>query len=237
MKKHTHYSLFAFIMLILSASSSFAQTKLEFPPLPYAFDALEPYIDTQTMKLHYEKHHRTYYENLVKAIKGTPLEGMTLLEMMRRVSQYPISVRNNGGGHFNHVLFWKIMTPEKGLRPQGRLAELINRDFGSFADFKNQFEKTALSRFGSGWAWLSLNDKGQLFISSTANQDNPLMDVVEEKGEPILGLDLWEHAYYLKYQNRRMDYVANFWSVVNWDEVGNMLVLAEKGSSTLQSRP
>lgn len=192
---------------------------LKFEELPYGYDALEPYIDAQTMELHYSKHHNGYFTKLQNAVKGTEVENMSLSEVFKHISKYPVGVRNNGGGHFNHSLFWNVMGPNKGGKPSGKLMEAINKHFGSFDEFQEKFEKAALGRFGSGWAWLIVKDDKSLAITDTANQDNPLMDVVEENGMPILGIDVWEHAYYLKYQNRRPDYVRAFWNVVNWDEV------------------
>jgi len=191
----------------------------ELPKLNYGYEALEPYIDAQTMDIHYNKHHGAYVNNLNAAIKGTEMEKKSLMQLFQNMSQYPAAVRNNGGGHFNHTLFWSIMAPNAGGSPSGKLAEAINEAFGSFDKFKEQFENAAKTRFGSGWAWLAVDKNKKLFVSSTPNQDNPLMDVAEQKGIPILGLDVWEHAYYLKYQNRRPDYVTNFWNVVNWKEV------------------
>lgn len=191
--------------------------KFELPQLPYAFDALEPYIDKQTMEIHHDKHHGGYVNNLNKAVEGTDLEGKSLEDLLKSVSKYPAAVRNNGGGHFNHSLFWTVMKKGGGGLPSGKLAEAINSAFGSFEEFKSKFANAAATRFGSGWAWLISSD-GKLDITSTPNQDNPLMDVAEKKGTPILGLDVWEHAYYLKYQNKRPDYVSNWWNVVNWEE-------------------
>ena len=192
---------------------------LEFEPLPYAYDALEPYVDSQTMEIHYSRHHQAYFNNLVKAVAGTDLESQPLEAYFGRISQLPVAVRNNGGGHWNHTLFWRVMSPNGGGIPEGDLLAAIEKAFGSFDDFKKQFEAAAAGRFGSGWAWLSVAADGSLFVSSTPNQDNPLMDVVEPRGTPILGLDVWEHAYYLKYQNKRAEYAGAFWNVVNWPEV------------------
>lgn len=192
---------------------------LKFEELPYGYDALEPYIDAQTMELHYSKHHNGYFNKLQNAAKGTEVENMSLSDVFKNISQYPKGIRNNGGGHFNHSLFWSIMGPNKGGQPSGKLMEAINKHFGSFDAFKEKFEKAALGRFGSGWAWLIVKNDKSIAITDTPNQDNPLMDVVEENGMPILGIDVWEHAYYLKYQNRRPEYVSAFWNVVNWDEV------------------
>lgn len=191
----------------------------ELPALPYAHNALEPYIDTATMEIHHGKHHAAYVNNLNAAIAGTEHEGKSLEELMANISKLPAAVRNNGGGHYNHSLFWSIMAPNAGGEPTGALAEAINSAFGSFATFKEEFAKAGATRFGSGWAWLCV-ENGKLKICSTPNQDNPLMDVVTDcNGTPILGLDVWEHAYYLHYQNRRPDYISAFWSVVNWAEV------------------
>lgn len=188
------------------------------PELPYANNALEPYIDAMTMEIHHTKHHQAYINNLNNAIKGKPEENMTLEEIMKSVSKQPAVVRNNSGGTFNHNLFWKIMKPNGGGEPTGALADALNSAFGSFAEFKTKFSDAAATRFGSGWAWLCVSS-GKLAVCSTPNQDNPLMDVSDCKGTPILGLDVWEHAYYLKYQNRRPEYVAGFWNIINWDEV------------------
>ncbi|HOU21045.1 MAG: superoxide dismutase [Kiritimatiellae bacterium] len=201
---------------------------LQFEPLPYAYDALEPYIDAQTMEIHYSRHHQAYFNNLVKAVAGTDLESQPLEAYFGRMSQLPAAVRNNGGGHWNHTLFWKVMSPNGGGIPEGDLLAAIEKAFGSFDEFKTQFVAAATGRFGSGWAWLAVDESGELFISSTPNQDNPLMDVAEKHGAPILGLDIWEHAYYLKYQNKRADYVAAFWNIVNWPEVAARYAAAKK---------
>jgi Fe-Mn family superoxide dismutase len=190
----------------------------ELPKLPYAYNALEPHIDARTMEIHYTKHHQAYVTNLNNAIAGTEAEKLSLEELCKNISKYPVPVRNNGGGHFNHSLFWTILKAGGGGAPTGDVAAAINTAFGSFDAFKTQFGTAATSRFGSGWAWLSISG-GKLSISSTPNQDNPLMDVAEVKGTPLLGLDVWEHAYYLHYQNRRPDYIAAFWNLINWDEV------------------
>ncbi len=187
--------------------------------LPYAYDALEPHFDKMTMEIHHSRHHQAYVNNLNAAIKGTDMAHLSLEELMKNISKYPVAVRNNGGGHYNHDLFWHILSPEGGGMPGGKLAAAINETFGSFEKFRETFSTAAKTRFGSGWAWLSVDNNGNLFVSSTPNQDNPLMDVVEKRGTPILGLDVWEHAYYLKFQNRRPDYVETFWNVVNWAEV------------------
>jgi Fe-Mn family superoxide dismutase len=197
------------------------------PALPYAHDALEPYIDSMTMQIHHGKHHQAYVDNLNKAIAGTPNENKTLLELVKSAGSISPAVRNNGGGHWNHSFFWEIMAPKAGGTPSGKLADAINAAFGSFDAFKEKFATAGLTRFGSGWAWLISKD-GKLEISSTPNQDNPLMDVAETKGSPILGVDVWEHAYYLKYQNRRGDYLAAFWNLVNWSKVAQHFDAAAK---------
>jgi Fe-Mn family superoxide dismutase len=188
------------------------------PALPYAYEALEPYIDTTTMQIHHDKHHQAYVTNLNNAIAGTPNEGKTLEELVHAAGTFSPAIRNNGGGHWNHSFFWEILAPDAGGEPTGELADAINTAFGSFADFKTKFAAAGAGRFGSGWAWLVKVD-GKLVISSTPNQDNPLMDVAEVKGTPILGVDVWEHAYYLKYQNKRPDYLAAIWNVINWHKV------------------
>jgi len=193
-------------------------SKFELPALPYDFNALEPYIDARTMEIHHGKHHAGYVNNLNAAVENTDMEGKSLEELLANISNLPVAVRNNGGGHFNHSLFWSVMGPNKGGTPSGELAEAIKSAFGSFDSFKEQFAKAAATRFGSGWAWLVVAD-GKLVVSSTPNQDNPLMDVADVKGTPILGIDVWEHAYYLHYQNRRPDYVSAFWNVIDWDAV------------------
>jgi Fe-Mn family superoxide dismutase len=191
----------------------------QLPSLPYAFDALEPHIDARTMEIHHGKHHAAYVNNLNGAIQGTDAEGKSLEDIIRSISNYSVAVRNNGGGHYNHSLFWTVMSPNGGGQPSGDLASGIEKAFGTFDTFKDQFSKAAATRFGSGWAWLCVDGSGDLFVTSTPNQDNPVMDIAEQKGTPILGLDVWEHAYYLNYQNRRPDYIAAFWDVINWDEV------------------
>jgi Fe-Mn family superoxide dismutase len=188
-------------------------------PLPYAHDALEPHIDTQTMQIHHGKHHQAYVDNLNKAIAGTEHENKTLEELVATAGKISAAVRNNGGGHWNHTFFWESLAPNAGGTPSGELAEAINKAFGSFDAFKEKFANAGMTRFGSGWAWLCLNAQKELCICSSPNQDNPLMDVSECPGTPILGVDVWEHAYYLKYQNRRAEYLAAFWNVVNWSKV------------------
>ena len=193
----------------------------ELPKLNYDFSALEPHIDAKTMEIHHGKHHQAYVGKLNDAIAGTELEGQSIEELMSNVSKHSAAVRNNGGGHFNHTLFWSVMSPNGGGEPTGKLAEAINKTFGSFEEFKTQFASAAATRFGSGWAWLVVHDNN-LVVTSTPNQDNPVMDVAEVNGTPILGLDVWEHAYYLNYQNRRPDYIGAFWNVVDWNVVGQL---------------
>lgn len=200
--------------------------KFELPQLPYGYDALEPYIDKMTMEIHHTKHHNAYVTNLNKVLEGTDAEGKSLEDLMSQISKYPVGVRNNGGGHYNHSMFWQIMKKDGGGVPTGDVSNLINSAFGSFEQFKTIFSEAAVGRFGSGWAWLIANN-GKVEITSTPNQDNPLMDVAEKKGFPILGLDVWEHAYYLKYQNRRPEYIENWWNVINWEEVNRRLKMAK----------
>ena len=185
-------------------------------PLPYANDALEPHFDAMTMEIHHDKHHQAYVTNLNAAIAGTDLESKSIEELMAGISKAPAPVRNNGGGHFNHTFFWNILTPNGGS-PVGTLATAIDSTFGSLDNLKAEFKKAGIGRFGSGWAWLIVKEDGSLAITSTPNQDNPLMDVAEVKGTPILGLDVWEHAYYLKFQNKRPDYIDTFWNLVDWN--------------------
>lgn len=198
----------------------------ELPKLPYDFNALEPHIDARTMEIHHGKHHNAYVTNLNNAIAGTDMESKSLEELMK-IAGSNTAVRNNGGGHYNHTLFWNIMSPNGGGQPTGELAAAIDAKFGSFDAFKEEFSKAAATRFGSGWAWLVVDANKQLAVSSTPNQDNPIMDVAEVKGTPILGIDVWEHAYYLHYQNRRPDYVGAFWNVINWDEVSKRYAAAK----------
>lgn len=190
----------------------------ELPKLQYAYDALEPVIDARTMEIHYTKHHGAYTTNLNAAIQGTEMEGKSIEALMAGMSKLPVAVRNNGGGYYNHCLFWEVMTPGGASEPTGDLLKAINDSFGSYDNFKEAFTKAAATRFGSGWAWL-VKQGDSLVVSSTPNQDNPLMDLAEVQGTPILGLDVWEHAYYLNYQNRRPDYISSFFKVINWDEV------------------
>jgi superoxide dismutase, Fe-Mn family len=200
----------------------------EFPPLPYAYNALEPYIDARTMEIHYDKHHRAYYTNFLNAIKGTPLEGMALSAVFASISKQPDPVRNNGGGYYNHLFFWNNLgTGSAGPSPE--LTAAITTAFGSVDKLKEAFSTSAKTRFGSGWAWLYLNAEKKLAVGSSPNQDNPLMDISTIKGTPLLTLDVWEHAYYLKYQNKRADYVDAFWNIVKWEEVNARYQQALKG--------
>jgi Fe-Mn family superoxide dismutase len=196
------------------------------PALPYAPDALEPYIDSMTMQIHHGKHHQAYVDNLNKAIAGTENENKSLDDLAKRAGSISPAVRNNGGGHWNHTFFWEILAPHAGGEPSGEIANAINSAFGSFDEFKTKFAAAGASRFGSGWAWLIIKD-GKLEITSTPNQDNPLMDVAEVKGTPIFGVDVWEHAYYLKYQNRRPEYLTQIWNLVNWPKVEELFVKAK----------
>jgi Fe-Mn family superoxide dismutase len=197
------------------------------PALPYAHDALEPHIDALTMQIHHGKHHQTYVDNLNKAITGTPHENKSLEELVKAAGTISPAVRNNGGGHWNHSFFWELLAPNAGGQPTGALAAAINDVFGSFDSFKEKFNTAGATRFGSGWAWLIINN-GTLQITSTPNQDNPLMDVAEVKGTPLLGVDVWEHAYYLKYQNRRPEYMGAIWNVINWAKVAENFAKAAK---------
>lgn len=190
----------------------------EFPALPYAYDALEPYIDARTMEIHYDKHHRAYYNNFVNALKGTAIENTPVEKIFAEVSKHGDAIRNNGGGYYNHVVFWENLG-KSSSGPSAELTAALTKEFGSFDKFKEAFSNAAKTRFGSGWAWLVLSPDKKLVVGSTPNQDNPLMDVSPLKGTPLLTIDVWEHAYYLKYQNRRPEYVEAFWNVVNWDVV------------------
>ncbi len=198
----------------------------ELPKLPYDNNALEPHIDARTMEIHHTKHHQAYVTNLNNAIAGTDAEKLSIEDICKNISKYAPAVRNNGGGHFNHSLFWTVMGAGKGGAPTGALATAIDAAFGNFETFKTQFAAAGTTRFGSGWAWLIVGSDKKLAVCSTPNQDNPLMDIADVKGTPILGMDVWEHAYYLHYQNRRPDYIAAFWNVVNWDEVARRLQTA-----------
>ena len=199
----------------------------ELPALPYAHNALEPHIDEKTMEIHHGKHHQAYVNNLNNAVKGNAAEGVSLIDLVHNISKYSPAIRNNGGGHWNHSFFWGIMGPNGGGQPTGALMDAIVASFGSFDAMKEQFNSAGTTRFGSGWAWLIVHDH-KLAITSTPNQDNPLMDIAEVKGTPILGLDVWEHAYYLHYQNRRPDYIGAFWNVINWSAVNAHFEVATK---------
>ena len=200
----------------------------ELAPLPYANNALEPNLDALTMEIHHDRHHNAYVTNLNAAVTGTPLEGKTLLELFSTISTLSPVVRNNGGGHYNHDLFWNILSPTGGGAPVGTLGKAIDAKFGSFDAFKEEFKKASITRFGSGWAWLVAQKDGSVAVSSTPNQDNPLMDVADVKGFPVIGLDVWEHAYYLKFQNKRPDYVDAFWNVVDWNKAEARYLSAQK---------
>jgi Fe-Mn family superoxide dismutase len=195
-------------------------------PLPYAHEALEPHIDTLTMQIHHGKHHQAYVDNLNKAIAGTENESKSIEELVKHAGSISAAVRNNGGGHWNHTFFWESLAPNAGGAPTGELADAINAAFGSFDEFKTKLATAGVTRFGSGWAWLIVKE-GKLEIVSTPNQDNPLMDIAEIKGTPILGIDVWEHAYYLKYQNRRPDYLAAIWNVINWSKIAERFAAAK----------
>ena len=195
-------------------------------PLPYAHEALEPHIDTLTMQIHHGKHHQAYVDNLNKAIAGTPHENKSIEQLVKEAGSISPAVRNNGGGHWNHTFFWESLAPQAGGEPSGKLGDAIQATFGSYTSFQEKFAAAGMTRFGSGWAWLIVKE-GKLEVSSTPNQDNPLMDVAEVKGTPILGADVWEHAYYLKYQNRRADYLAAFWNVVNWTVIADRFAAAK----------
>ena len=200
----------------------------ELPQLAYAHAALEPHIDAKTMEIHHGKHHQAYVTNLNNALAGTDAEKLSIEEICKNISKYPMAVRNNGGGHYNHSLFWTIMAPNAGGTPKGALAAAIESDLGGFEKFKTDFTQAGATRFGSGWAWLCVKADGKLAVCSTPNQDNPLMDIADCKGTPILGMDVWEHAYYLNYQNRRPDYMAAFFNVINWTKVSELYSAAKK---------
>ena len=213
--------LVATLLVTLTASAQFTQKAL-----PYAYNALEPFVDAQTMEIHYSKHHAAYVKNLNTALAGTADEKLSLNEIFAKISTMPAAVRNNGGGHYNHTMFWEIMSPNGGGLPTGELASAIDAAFGSFDAFKTEFAKAGATRFGSGWAWLCVKD-GKLEVCSTPNQDNPIMPGVACGGQPILGMDVWEHAYYLHYQNRRPDYIEAFFNVINWSEVAKRFAAAK----------
>lgn len=207
-------------ILLLSVSVFTLSAQFVQSPLPYAYNALEPHLDAKTMEIHYSKHHAAYVKNLNAALESAgKSDQKDLKQIMNTISTFPVAVRNNGGGHYNHDLFWSILTPKQGTQPSKELSAAITAAFGSLDEFKASFNKSAMTQFGSGWAWLMISPDGKLKIATTANQDNPLMDVIAEKGTPILGIDVWEHAYYLNYQNRRADYLTAIWNVINWEEV------------------
>lgn len=232
MQKQNTFKKFGFaILAIIFAVKSFAgepgnlkHTTMEnfdihvFPELPYAYDALEPYIDARTMEIHYDRHHRAYFNNFISAIKGTKLDNSTIEQIFAKVSEAGDAVRNNGGGFYNHVFFWNSLSP-KSAGPSSQLSEALTKTFGSLEKFRETFSNAAKTRFGSGWAWLYVTPDKKLAVGSTPNQDNPLMDVSLIKGIPLLTIDVWEHAYYLKYQNKRPEYIEAFWNIVNWEEV------------------
>lgn len=230
-------SIITFVLL-LSGIALYAQTSLQvlstpsgksaFPKLAYSYTALEPNIDSLTMRIHYTKHFQTYYDNFLKAIAGTPYEKQSVRELFANISSAPVAIKNNGGGFYNHALYWEIMAPNSGGMPGGDLSDKIGMSFGGFDNFKKAFSAAAMGRFGSGWAWLIVKPDKSLAIVSTANQDNPLMGDAEVKGTPILLIDVWEHAYYLKYLNRRADYVNAFWNVINWKKVEDLYAQAIK---------
>lgn len=199
----------------------------EQPKLGYEYNALEPHFDAQTMEIHYSKHHAAYVTKLNEAIAGSEWTDKSLEELMGMISKLPAGIRNNGGGHYNHSLFWSVLSPNGGGNPSGELASAIDASFGSFDKFKETFNTAAATRFGSGWAWLIVNGDGKLEVTSTPNQDNPIMDIAETRGTPVIGLDVWEHAYYLKYQNKRPDYINAWWNLVNWDEAAKRFAAAK----------
>lgn len=235
MKKVFLLTLFTALTISLSAENNNTISinkmkdfnKFEFPQLPYSYDGLEPFIDKLTVEIHYSKHQKAYFDNFVNAVKGTELEDKSITDIFSNISKYPVAVRNNGGGFYNHVLYWENMKVNGG-KPSAKLLAAINKAFSSFDELKKLFSDAGKTRFGSGWAWLSVDKEGNLFVSSTPNQDNPLMDVVDKKGTPILAMDVWEHAYYLKYQNKRPDYIEAFWNVINWDVVSERYELLVK---------
>lgn len=224
------------LTLIVSLSNLFAQntilntkvSEMSFYSLPYAYEALEPTIDRLTVEIHYSKHHKAYFDNFLKAAAGTDVPSKSLFEVFASMSKYSDAIRNNAGGYYNHVIYWEILKPGNRNNISADLKKAIERDFGSMDELKKQLTDAAMKRFGSGWAWLSINTDGKLFVSSTPNQDNPLMDLSSQKGFPILGIDVWEHAYYLKYQNRRAEYVNLFWDSINWEMVSELYLSTQK---------
>lgn len=221
MKKNQILSVL--LLICISVSAQFTQK-----PLPYVYNALEPFIDAQTMEIHYSKHHAAYVKNLNVAVIGTDLEKKSITEIFASISKLSPAIRNNAGGHFNHEFFWSILTPEKSTKPSANLEKAINETFGSLEILKDKLNTAGTSRFGSGWVWLYVDKDGKLAIYTSANQDNPLMDIAENKGMPILAIDVWEHAYYLKYQNKRADYLTAIWNVINWKEVSNYYDVAKR---------
>ena len=219
----TIFLLFFFVGVThMRAQNQHLTTKssdLTFYEVPYSFEALEPTIDKLTVEIHYTRHHKAYFDNFLKAIANNDLSNRSLNEIFSNISKYPDVIRNNGGGYYNHILYWEILKPGSRSNISDNLKNAITKDFGSMDELKKQLSDASLKRFGSGWAWLSVDSEGKLFVSSTPNQDNPLMDVVDKKGFPILGIDVWEHAYYLKYQNKRADYVNLIWDAINWEVV------------------
>jgi len=217
---------FILAAFLLAGNSLFAQFTQK--PLPYAYNALESNIDALTMEIHYSRHHAGYVKNLNDAVKGTPAEKQSIEEVLKSLDEKNTAVRNNGGGHYNHELFWSVLTPEKNTAPSAELAQAINAKFKSLEGLKAKLNEAGAKRFGSGWAWLIVDANGDLQVTSTPNQDNPLMPFVSKKGTPVLGIDVWEHAYYLKYQNKRADYLTNIWNVINWKEVSRRYAEAKK---------
>lgn len=223
-------------MLIATLGNLFAQSnvlntkvsEMSFYSLPYAYEALEPTIDKLTVEIHYSKHHKAYFDNFLKASTGTDITSKSLLEVFANMTKYSDAIRNNAGGYYNHIIYWEILKPGNKLNISVDLKKAIEKDFGSMDELKKQLTDASMKRFGSGWAWLSVNAEGKLFVSSTPNQDNPLMDLASQKGFPILGVDVWEHAYYLKYQNRRAEYVNLFWDSINWEVVSNLYLSTQK---------
>jgi Fe-Mn family superoxide dismutase len=225
--KNLHTLFFLFIGLVFAKPSE-AQEVFSLAPLPYAYDALEPYIDKETMNIHYSKHHQAYVTNLNKALVEQKVSNKNLVNILEHVAQYSEAIRNNAGGHYNHTLFWSILTPTLNTKPSDALLQAINKEFGSLDSLKKIMNTYASKRFGSGWVWLCVNEQKQLFVCSTPNQDNPIMNIAEKKGYPIMGIDVWEHAYYLKYQNKRGDYLNAIWNIVNWQAVSDNYQLALK---------
>jgi len=223
-KTKSHPTLYICYVLTLNFKLNIMAFTL--PALPYATDALEPHIDKLTMEIHHGKHHQAYVTNLNKALEGKPEADSSIDDIIKNISKFPPAVRNNGGGHYNHSLFWTLLSPSGGGEPTGALAAAINSTFGSFADFKTKVSEAGATRFGSGWAWLIVTPDKKLAVTSTPNQDNPLMDIAEVKGTPVLGIDVWEHAYYLKYQNRRPEYLTAIWNVINWNHVSELYTKA-----------